>query len=352
VLLQIQYAKDRPVGFDRENIIHVPIRTEGLANADYNSLRHELLRSGGVEDMAKSDFPITGAMAGDASLTWEGKDPALRPLVALNSCTHDFPKTNGFQFVAGRDFSREYSTDTTAVIINEMAAALFAPGANALGKKIKFGYGIEREVIGIIKDQVRWTPFGKQSPHIYYIKYDGTGYLTIRLNTRLGTREALNKVEAVIRKFDAEASFDYEFLDEDYAKLFENEERLGKLASLFAVLTIIISCIGIFGLASFAATQRTKEIGIRKILGASIASIWKMLSGDFVRLVLVAVVVATPLAYYFAHEWLQQYEYRIDVPVWVFVITGLLCLIITLISVSYQSIAVAISNPVKSLRSE
>ncbi|MBT1699853.1 ABC transporter permease [Fulvivirgaceae bacterium PWU4] len=361
VFLQIQHAKNRPVGFDREGIVNMAVRTEELAKADYNTLRHELLSSGAATDMAKSDFPITGAMSDDVSLTWEGKDPTTRPLFGMNSCSHDFPKTNGFQFIEGRDFSREITSDSSAVIINEMAARLIAsenpvnpknPGQNVIGKKLKFADNKEREIIGVIKDQIRWTPFVNQTPHLYYINYRVKGHLTIRLNPNISTHEALKRTEAVIKKYDPLTPFDYKFQDDEYARLFKTEERVGRLATIFATLAIFISCIGIFGLAAFAVSQRTKEIGIRKVLGASALSLWKMLSGDFVRLVTISILVAVPLSYYLADEWLQQYDYRVELPWWVFAVTGALAILLTLLTVSYQSIKAAMVNPVKSLRSE
>jgi putative ABC transport system permease protein len=352
IFQQIQHAKDRSVGFDREGIIQIGIRTEGLARANYNSLREEMLATGVVENMAKSDFSITGNMSGEASLQWAGKDPSSQPLVAQNACSHDFPNTNGFQFIEGRDFSREFSTDTMALVVNEMAAKLFAPGKSAIGVKIKFASGKEREVIGVIKDQIRWTPFTKQSPHIYLISYPGMGCLTVRLKADQPIREALTRVETVLKKYDPDAPFDYKFQDDDYARLFKDEERIGKLAGVFATLAIFVSCIGIFGLAAFAASQRTKEIGIRKVLGASVFYVWKMLSADFVWLVIIALVIATPLTYYFSNNWLEQYEYRIEITWWIFILVGFGALLITLLTVSYQSIKAAVTNPVKSLRSE
>ena len=350
VFQQIQHAKDRPVGFDREGILHIRVHTEDLSKANYNSLRHDLLSTGVVEDMAKSDSPVTGSMWADASLTWEGKDPSSQPLVAMNTCSHDFPRTNGFQFIEGRDFSRRFSTDSSAVIVNEMAAKLFS-NESVIGRKIKLG-DREREIVGVIKDQVRWTPFSKQSPHIYLIDYVEKGYLTIRLNSNAGVRTALDKIGAVIKKYDPAAPLEYKFQDDEYARLFNDEERTGKLASVFAVLAVFISCLGIFGLASFTASQRTKEIGIRKVLGATIFNVWEMLSRDFVRLVVLSILVATPLAYYFSNQWLQQYEYRIEISWWVFALTGIGALTITLLTVSYQSFKAALMNPVNSLRSE
>jgi len=351
VFQQIQHAKDRPVGFDRDGILHIPINTDNLAKANYNSLRHDLLSTGAVVNMAKSDFPITGGMWTDASLTWEGKDPASQPVIALNSCSHDFPKTNGFQFIDGRDFSREYSTDSSAVIVNEMAAKLLS-NDRVIGKKLKFGSGKELEIVGVIKDQIRWTPFSKQSPHMYFVSYAGNGYLTIRIDSNVGVRSALDKIEAVIKKYDPDSPFDYKFVDDDYARLFNDEERIGKLASVFAAMAILISCLGIFGLASFTASQRTKEIGIRKVLGATIFSVWKMLSRDFILLVFLSILLAVPLAFYFANQWLQQYDYRIEIMWWVFALTGIGALAITLITVSHQSFKAALMDPVNSLRSE
>lgn len=351
VFQQIQFAKSRPVGFDLDNIVQVAVRTQNLALVNYNTLRNEFLATGIIENMAKSYFPITGGMGADASLTWQGKDPAFRPLVALNSCSHDFPNTNGFLFVEGRDFSRDFVTDSSAIIVNEMAAQLFSDGGSVIGKKISWGYK-EHEIIGVIKDQIRWSPFTKQSPHVYYIKYDELGFLTIRLKEGIELSAALAQIEKIIKKHDPGAPFEYKFQDQDYARQFDREEKTGKLASVFSGLAIFISCVGMLGLASFAASQRRKEISIRKILGASISNIWTLLSLNFIGLIMISLIIAIPLAYYIADQWLQQYEYRATISWHVFVTTGIGALLITLFTVSFQAIKAAITNPVKSLRSE
>lgn len=351
VLQQIHHAKNRPVGFDLKGIIHTAIKTDELSRADYNSIRNDLLATGVVENVAKSDFPITGGMSAEANITWQGKDPDNLPIIALNRCSHDFPATNGFQFVEGRDFSRDFVSDSSAMIVNEMAAKLFSPSESVIGKKITLS-NREYEIVGVIKDQIRWTPYSKQSPHLYFVDYRGSGALTIRLKPGEGVQEALMKVEAVLRKYDPGTPFDYKFLDDDYARLFMSEERIGQLASVFSTLAIVISCIGIFGLASFMASQRTKEIGIRKVMGASVWRVWKMLSADFMWLMLAAVIIACPLAYYFASDWLAQYEYRIAISWSVFAFTAIALFGITLATISYQSIKAAIANPVDSLRSE
>jgi len=353
VFLQLQHAKNRPVGFDREGIVHIAIRTDELAKANYNALRHELLATGVVDNMGTSDFPVTGAMSADASLSWEGKDPAQHPLIAMNSCSHDFPKTNGFQLVEGRDFSRDFISDSSAILVNEMMAKLISENEKSVvGKKITFGNDKEREIVGVIKDQVRWTPFMKQSSHLYFVSYNAAKFITVRLNPNVSTHDALKQIEAAIKKFDAGDPFEYEFLDDDYAQQFRHEERIGTLAIVFSVLAIFISCIGIFGLATFSASQRTKEIGIRKVMGASVFNIWRMLSSDFVTIVAIAVLLSTPLAYYFTNQWLEQYEYRVDISWLVFIVTDILVLSITLLTVSHQALAAALTDPVKSLRSE
>lgn len=351
VYLQIKHGEKRPVGFDREGIFYVEVRTEGLAGADYNALRYELLSLGVVENMAISDHPVTGSMAADASLTWEGKDPAVHPLFAMNSCSHDFPETNGFQFIEGRDFSREHSMDSMAVIVNEMGAKLLSE-ESAVGMKIRFGSGEEREIVGVIRDQVRWSPFTKQSPHLYYVDYSNRGHLTVRLDPRADVQEALQKVEAVVKEFDPAAPFEYVFLDDDYAREFDQTRRLGTMAAVFSALAVFISCIGIFGLSAFAASRRTKEIGVRKVLGASVLSLWKMLSVEFVLLVMLSVLIGLPLAYYLASRWLEQYDYRTGISWGIFVIAAALVLSITLLTVSYQALRAAGMNPVRALRVE
>lgn len=351
VFQQINYIRSRPVGFDLDNLIFIQMRTSELRKADYNLLRNDLLATGAIDNVATSDFPITGGMSGNASTTWPGKDPAQQPLIAINNVSHDFPGTSGFQFVDGRDFSRDRATDSSAVIINEMAEKLIAPGKSAIGVKIKWGEK-EHEVIGVIKDQIRWGPSQKQTPHVYSVRYNSASFITIKFAKTVSTRDGLAATEAVIKKYDPGAPFEYTFVDEDYARMFKTERRIGNIAAVFATLAIFISCIGMLGLASFAASQRIKEIGIRKVLGASVFNVWKLLSADFVLLVIVAITLATPVGWYFSSEWLSQYDYRIDVSPWTFVWTSLGVVVICLATVSYQAIGAAIVSPVKSLRSE
>ena len=196
------------------------------------------------------------------------------------------------------------------------------------------------------------SPYEPAKQTIYFLDSSIGGILNIKLNPNLTTASALAKVEAVCKKYSPEEPFSYKFTDEEYSRKFADEERVGKLAAFFAVLAIFISCLGIFGMASFIAEQRTKEIGVRKVLGASVLDLWGLLSKDFVMMVFVALLIAAPLAYYFMYNWLQNYEYRTNLSWWIFAAAGAGALLITLLTVSFQSIKAAISNPVKSLRTE
>jgi ABC-type antimicrobial peptide transport system permease subunit len=196
------------------------------------------------------------------------------------------------------------------------------------------------------------SPYSTAMPTIFLLRPDETGLLNIKINPAMSTSEALSRITPIFNRHDPGSPFDYKFADQEYALKFSSEERISQLASFFAVLAIFISCLGLSGLASFTAEQRIKEIGVRKVLGASVMDLWMLLSKDFVRLVLVSLLVAAPISYYLMYNWLQRYEYRLTISPWVFAIAASGALFITLTTVSYQSIKAALSNPVKSLRNE
>jgi ABC-type antimicrobial peptide transport system permease subunit len=258
---------------------------------------------------------------------------------------------------SGRDFSREFSTDSTAVIINESAAKLMGV-KDAVNMEITWNENSlwsnnkKFHVIGIAENMVMQSPYAPVKPTIYFIHYDYVSWIYLKLNPQKSFKASLTLIESVFKNNIPSVPFDYKFADEEYGKKFSAEEQTGVLASVFSVLAIFISCLGLFGLASFLAEQRTKEIGIRKVLGASVASVCKMLSKDFIVLAAISSLVAMPIAYFFLHRWLTNFDYRTDMPWWVFVITGLSALVITLLTVSYQTVKAALMNPVKSLMSE
>jgi ABC-type antimicrobial peptide transport system permease subunit len=207
-------------------------------------------------------------------------------------------------------------------------------------------------VVGVVKDIVMDSPYHPVNQAAYFLGYHNVNWINLKLNPAKSTGESISLIESVFKKHIPSAPFDYKFVDQEYALKFAGEERIGKLASVFAGLAILISCLGIFGLASFVAEQRTKEIGIRKVLGASINSLWRMLSKDFVILVFISCLISIPLAYYVLHDWLQRYEYRTEISGWTMALSGLSALVITLLTVSYQAIKAALANPIRSLRSE
>ncbi|WP_197933116.1 ABC transporter permease [Spirosoma aureum] len=349
VFRQIEHAKSRPVGYDRSGLITVAMNTPELHD-HYNALRDDLLRTGAVVDMSTSSTPATDLNSQNSGFDWVGKDPNFKDNFGTIAVTHDFGKTVGWQFVQGRDFSRQFPSDSSGMVLNETAVRYMGI-KDPVGKQIKWNDTPYR-VVGVIKDMLMGSPFEPVYQTVYVLNYGWANVINIKLNTNRSTSESLARIEAVFRKFNPGSPFDYRFIDQQYALKFAAEERIGKLASVFAILAIFISSLGLFGLASFVAEQRTKEIGVRKVLGASVLNVWSMLSKDFVFLVLIGFGIATPIAYYFLHSWLQKYEYRTEMSWWIFAVSGLGALAVTLLTVSYQSIKAALINPVKSLRSE
>ncbi|GHM99648.1 ABC transporter permease [Cytophagales bacterium WSM2-2] len=357
VYQQIQYAKSRPVGYTREGLIMIKKKSRDFYGK-YDVLRNELKNTGVVEEVSESMGSVTEVASGNNGWDWKGKDPNLDKSFATLSVSHYHGKTAGWQFIEGRDFSRANASDSSGIVINETAANLMGL-KNPTGEPVSWTWWEDKRVInykilGVIKDMVMSSPYKPIEPTVFYLKgFNGSpNWINIKINSHVPTNEALAKIESVFKKVIPIAPFEYKFADQEYAMKFATEERIGKLASVFAVLAIFISCLGLFGLASFVAEQRTKEIGIRKILGASIASLWKMLSRDFVLLVMLSCVLSIPLAYYLLDSWLQKYTYRIEISVWTFVSTCIVALVITLLTVSFQAIKAAVANPVNSLRSE
>jgi len=353
VYRQIQYARDRPIGYNREGLISVP-QNDPNYNGKYDVIKNELLNTGVVSAMALSSSPITDVWNNVGGFTWSGKDPELASDFSMTNVTYDFGNLVNWQMMMGRDFSRSFKSDSAAIIINETAAKYLGL-KNPVGELIKANDGKDSwQIIGVIKDLIMTSPYSPEHRAFFFLdfKYSAVSQIHIKIKPTASAREALPKIEAVFKKIVPSASFDYKFVDQEYAKKFGQEERIGKLASLFAILAIFISCLGLFGLASFVAEQRTQEIGIRKVMGASVLNLWKMLSKDFVLLVIISILISIPAAYYFMNNWLQKYEYRTEIAWWIFALAGLGALLITLLTVSFQSIKAALANPAKSLRSE
>ncbi|MBU1822730.1 MAG: FtsX-like permease family protein, partial [Bacteroidetes bacterium] len=350
-----QYSKNRPIGYDREGLIQIPL-SSGSFNGKYDFLRQEFLKSGAVVEMSSSSSPTTAVYSNRSGFLWEGKPEGFQEDLAWTEVSPEYVKSLGLKIIAGRDFSREFATDSNAVILNKTAVKY-------MGLKEPIGAMIRDDneedpsppmtVIGVIDDMIMQSPYEpvKQSMYVFD-KYSNASYYNLRLNPDQSASESIATIEQIYKKNFPDLPFEYKFVDEEYAAKFSSEERVGKLAGVFTGLAILISCLGLFGLASFMAEQRTKEIGVRKVLGASVTSLWRLLSKDFVLLVIIALLIASPLAWYFMDGWLEKYTYRTDLAWWIFVLAGMGALAITLLTVSFQAIKAALMNPVKSLRSE
>ena len=346
---QIQHAKNRPIGYTRNGLISLGMEKE--VREHYEAVRTELKNSGAVEEMAASNSPLTQVWNTNGGFDWEGKDPNMAVDFPNNKVSYEFGKTVQWKIKEGRDFSREFATDSAAFIINE-SAARFLGFKEPVGKILKWE-DQPFTIIGVVNDIMQESPFYPVRPTLYHIStFDNMYNLVLRLNPNKPVRQSIAQVEQVFRKHSPDVPFDYKFVDEDFGKKFSAEERIGKLASYFAVLAIFISCLGLFGMASFVAEQRTKEIGIRKVLGASVVNLWRLLSKEFMLLVLLSCVIAAPIAYYYLNNWLTNYDYRIEIRWPVFIVAACAALVITLLTVSFQAIKAAVSNPIRSLRTE
>ncbi|WP_400077329.1 ABC transporter permease [Winogradskyella sp. R77965] len=355
VMNQIQFSKDRPVGYDKEGLIQIPVMSSEFVGK-HEVMRTQFVASGGATSMTAMSSPTTNVWSNRSGYTWEGKPVGFQEDLAHTSVNYDFVKTLGLKIIEGRSFSREFATDSNAVILNKTAVKYMGI-TDPIGKYIRDS-DVEdpfepMQIVGVIDDMVVQSPYSpvKQAMYVFE-KYGNIAFYNLRLNPEKSTSENLALIEGVFKKNFPNTPFDYQFVDEEYGKKFRSEERIASLARVFTALAIFISCLGLFGLASFVAEQRTKEIGVRKVLGASIRQLWLLLSKDFITLVVISLLIASPLAYYVMGQWLQKFSYRTTVGWDVFAIACVGALIITLITVSFQAIKAATANPVKSLRTE
>ena len=352
VYRQIIFAQDRPVGYNRDGLITVA-KLDPAYEGKLDVIKNQLLNTGVVEQTVFSLSPLTQIWNNSSDFDWVGKQPREYNF-AVDYISYGFGSTVGWQFIAGRDFSKDFPTDTNKVIINETAAKDLG-FKDPIGQNIKYGGATQsKQILGVIKDMVVESPYEPVKREIYFLdaKYNAALHVDIKIKPTVSANKALPKIEAVFRSIVPSAPFDYKFVDEEYGKKFSQEQLVGKLAAFFTVLAILISCLGLFGLASFVAEQRTKEIGVRKVIGASIFNIWNLLSKEFIWLVIISLLIASPIAYYFMYEWIQKYTYHTTISWWIFMAAGAGALLITLLTVSFQAIKAATANPVKSLRTE
>ena len=348
VFKQIQFAKNQPLGYDQVGLVSVPINTEEL-DAQYEPLRQALLETGVVANVATTSTPLTSFSMNNmlewAGMSEEAKSISFRDLFV----SADFGATIGWRMLQGRDFSRSRLTDTTAAIVNEEGARVLGL-KDAVGKTIKH-WGKTYTIIGVANNIISNSPYYPVQPAIF-LGDGGHSEFAIRIKPGTPVRTALAAMEPVFKRFNPSSPFIYSFIDDEYQKKFNTESRIGNLSTVFALMALLISCLGLFGLASFVAAQRTKEIGVRKVLGARVAGLWALLSADFVKLVIISMLISMPVSYYFMSKWLENYALQTPMSPWIFIGAGAALLFVTLATVSYQALRAALMNPTKTLRKE
>ncbi|NLR77943.1 ABC transporter permease [Chitinophaga eiseniae] len=346
---QMQHARNRPTGYDPNNLIMTRLNEEMIHN--YPALKNELLQSGLAQSVTLSTSPAT-AIGWHRDLDyWPGKLPGETVEMGVILADNDYFKTMGLQLVSGRNFSTNPDSDTANVILNEAAVKRLRL-KDPLNELLTMD-GQKINIIGVVKNALLESPFAAMEPITFGHSLPSTrGFMMCRFAPGADLHATIPLIAKVFERYNPAFPFDYDFVDQVYGQKFQQEIRTSKLSGIFAVLAILISCLGLFGLAAFTAQQRTKEIGVRKVLGASASQIWVMLSRDFVILVVISCLLAAPLAFYFLQRWLSQYDYRITLGPDVFILAALAAIVITLITVSFQSIKAALVNPVGSLKSE
>lgn len=345
---QVGFVQNKNLGFDRENLVYFPI--EGALFNKFDLLKEQLTQVAGVKRVTHMTANPASNGNGTDGITWPGSNPTEQVRFTPVGVGYDFTKTMNLQMADGRDFSKDFPTDSSGVIVNQTAVKVMGL-KDPVGKEINWGRSKVR-IIGVLKD------FHFQSLHTAIrplIAFLGArqpqGSVVIRIHAGK-TSETLAAIERICRKLNPDVPFTYAFTDQEYARQYQSEQVVEKLAGYFAFLAIFISCLGLFGLAAFTAEQRTKEIGVRKVLGASVAGIVGLLSKDFLKLVVMAIILASPVAWYIMKQWLQGFAYQIDIEWWMFALAGVISVLIAIFTISFQSIRAAMVNPVRSLRSE
>ncbi|MEP7107191.1 MAG: ABC transporter permease [Ferruginibacter sp.] len=346
VYQQIQYAKDRPTGYQLNRLMMTDMNEDLTRN--FRVLKNELMQKGIIESITTASSPATEIYWHTDIDHWPGKNPGETVEMGAISISDDYFKTLGMSIREGRDFTG--SADTTSVIFNETAIKRLRIKA-PINQLITYNEQ-QLRIVGVVKDALMLSPFAPADPTMFFCSPNPKGNLMYRLSPVIKTQDAIAKLTTIFNKYNPAYPYDYEFADANYAAKFNLEVLIGKLAGIFAGLAIFISCLGLFGLAAYIAEQRTKEIGIRKVLGASVSQVWLLLSKDFIVLVIISCVIASPVAFYFLQDWLRKYDYRINIGPGVFIVAAIMALIITLFTISFQAIKAAIANPVKSLRTE
>ena len=348
VYQQIQFAKNRDLGYNKDQLLSMRIDLDFIPK--FNVVQQELIRTGSVDNATLCNSSLLSGGNNGSGFSWKGGTDAEDVLISFRNVTQSFFDTTGMEIIEGRGFSETVEADSTSVLISESLAKMMG-NESPIGNIISRGDDV-LEVVGVVKDYVYGDMFDASDPVLFMHFPSYTRYMFIKTKAGVPINEALSDIEAVMKTHNSAFPFEYSFIDEAFNEKFKNEQLVGELSQIFAILAILISCLGLFGLAAYTAQQRRKEIGVRKVLGASVSGIVKLLSQDFLKLVLISIVLAIPIAWYFMQDWLQDYAYRIEINWWVFIIAGVVAILIAMVTVSFQAIKAAIANPADSLKTE
>jgi ABC-type antimicrobial peptide transport system permease subunit len=345
---QLEFAQSRKIGYDSECLIEIPAR--GDMQDKFGVTKAELLQIPSVKSVAAGTDDLIQFGSNTSGLGWPGKTDEQNFLVTVTSISHDWTKTAGVKVVEGRDFSPEYGGDTLCCMLNQAAVKQMGLASPVLGTQIR--QDTNYTVIGVIEDFSYNDPLSATMPMILFLNTRTHYNYFVRFQNDENWQKSLSQVEAAVKKVNPNYPFEFHFTKEEYQKNFDEIRSTGQLANMFGGIAILISCLGLFGLSAFVAEQRKKEISIRKVLGATVANIWLFLSRDFLGPVLIAFVLAAPIASWLMQKLLSRFEYHIELSWWMFALAGLAALLIAIFTVSYQGIKAALVNPVKALKSE
>lgn len=351
VYQQIQHVKSRQLGFNKNNLIEMNL--QGKMAESFDPIKQDLLNTGMIENVALADHSIIYGGNNTSGLTWDGKPAGSQVLISQRYITPEFIETAGLRILEGRNITVTDTGRPIRMLITQSMEKLMGKGS-AVGKIVReSGDTTTATVVGVVNDYVYGNMYGKSDPVMFYsVPPKDATVMYVRIKPQKDIEKTLTAMRNVMKKDNPAYPFDYRFVDEQFNNMFLSEMLVSRLSRVFAALAIIISCLGLFGLAAYTAERRTKEIGIRKVLGASVSSVTSLLSKDFLQLVILSCVVAFPVAFWLMTNWLKTYQYRIDVHWWVFAVAGVSAIVIALATISFQSIKAALANPVKSLRSE
>ena len=348
VYQQIEHMRNREVGYDRDNLLLIWTTTDIEKN--YRPLKTELLASGYVEAMCKSNSPVTAIFSQNTLDDWPGRQEGQRIEFTTIATEYDYTKTLGIRMLQGRDFSPDFPSDSMALVVNQATVDILNL-QHPIGEKVKM-WEQEWHIIGVTEDILMGATHRPIDPMIMIMSPTWSSTISVRVRPSNDMAETLAGVEAIFRKYNPAYPFEYRFADVEYEKKFATFNMIGRLSTVFTILTLLITALGLFGLASFATEQRSKEISIRKVMGATVSSLVLLITRDFTRLVLIAFFIAAPLGWYFMDQFLQRYTYRVELSMWVLPLAGLSALGLTLAIVSAQALKSAVGNPVDALRSE